>query len=114
MLESLRLKGLEKIRKVFLKKDRRKFENAADGSKKEEDEQMIETDGSDLQGILSFDSVDHTRTNTNNSIEISQVLGIEAGRLSLIKEMRYVLSTYGLGVNYRHLSTLCDIMTHHG
>ena len=75
---------------------------------------MIETDGSDLEGILSFDSVDHTRTNTNNSIEISQVLGIEAGRLSLIKEMRYVLSTYGLGVNYRHLSTLCDIMTHHG
>ena len=32
---------------------------------------MIETDGSDLQGILSFNTVDHTRTSTNNSVELS-------------------------------------------
>ena len=43
-----------------------------------------------------------------------RVLGIEAVRLSLINELRFVLSSYGIYVNYRHLSTLCDVMTQRG
>jgi RNA polymerase Rpb1, domain 5 len=35
-------------------------------------------------------------------------------RLSLINELRFVLGTYGIYVNYRHLSTLCDVMTQRG
>ena len=34
--------------------------------------------------------------------------------MSLINELRFVLSSYGIYVNYRHLSTLCDIMTQRG
>lgn len=41
-------------------------------------------------------------------------MGIEAVRLSLINELRFVLDTYGIYVNYRHLSTLCDVMTQRG
>jgi len=41
-------------------------------------------------------------------------LGIEAARQSLIKELRFVLDSYDIYVNYRHLSTLCDVMTNRG
>lgn len=34
--------------------------------------------------------------------------------MSLINELRFVLSSYGIYVNYRHLSTLCDVMTQRG
>ena len=35
-------------------------------------------------------------------------------RASLLNELRAVLSFYGIYVNYRHLATLCDVMTHRG
>jgi DNA-directed RNA polymerase II subunit RPB1 len=34
--------------------------------------------------------------------------------MSLINELRFVLRSYGIYVNYRHLSTLCDVMTQRG
>lgn len=43
-----------------------------------------------------------------------QVLGIEAVRKSVEKEMNVVLQFYGLYVNYRHLALLCDVMTAKG
>ena len=45
---------------------------------------------------------------------IFQVLGIEAVRKSVEKEMNVVLQFYGLYVNYRHLALLCDVMTAKG
>lgn len=42
------------------------------------------------------------------------VLGVEAVRKTLIDELRLVLNFYGIYVNYRHLATLCDVMTHRG
>lgn len=42
------------------------------------------------------------------------MLGIEAARQSLINELRFVLNSYGIYVNYRHLATLTDIMTQRG
>lgn len=45
---------------------------------------------------------------------VVQVLGIEAVRKSVEKEMNTVLQFYGLYVNYRHLALLCDVMTAKG
>lgn len=42
------------------------------------------------------------------------VLGIEAVRRSVEREMSTVLNFYGLYVNYRHLALLCDVMTAKG
>lgn len=42
------------------------------------------------------------------------MLGIEAVRKSVEKEMNMVLQFYGLYVNYRHLALLCDVMTAKG
>lgn len=54
------------------------------------------------------------RTTSNNIREILSVLGIEAARYSLLHELRVVLGSYDIYVNYRHLGTLCDIMTTRG
>lgn len=43
-----------------------------------------------------------------------QVLGIEAVRKSVEREMNHVISFDGSYVNYRHLALLCDIMTCRG
>ena len=32
----------------------------------------------------------------------------------MINELRFVFSSYGIYVNYRHISTLIDVMTHRG
>ena len=63
---------------------------------------------------MAFEKVDHTKTSSNDIREILVTLGIEAARLSLIGELRFVLGSYGIYVNYRHLGTLCDIMTNRG
>jgi DNA-directed RNA polymerase II subunit RPB1 len=63
---------------------------------------------------LAFEKVDHTKTSSNDIREILVTLGIKAARLSLIGELRFVLGSYGIYVNYRYLGTLCDIMTNRG
>lgn len=72
---------------------------------------MIETDGIALGKVLTVEHVDHTWTLSNSVIEVFNVLGIEAARQSLIKEIWDVLGHYSIYVNYRHISTLCDMMT---
>jgi DNA-directed RNA polymerase II subunit RPB1 len=75
---------------------------------------LVETDGVALSKVLGYEKIDFKRTYSNDIQEILKVLGIEAVRLSLINEIRFVLGSYGIYVNYRHLSTLCDVMTQRG
>lgn len=51
--------------------------------------------------VLPFPGVDHTRTTSNHLIEIISVLGIEAVRAALLKEVRNVIEFDGSYVNYR-------------
>ena len=50
----------------------------------------------------------------DGTAKIYKVLGIEAVRKSLVQELRNVLKPYGIYVNYRHISILCDLMTQKG
>merc|ERR1711865_1062328 len=47
-------------------------------------------------------------------VEILNVLGIEGVRKALLFHVRMVISFDGSYVNYRHLGTLCDVMTQRG
>ena len=58
--------------------------------------------------------VDYRRTISNHLVEIIEVLGIEAARNALLKEMRGVIEFDGSYVNYRHLAALVDSMTSRG
>lgn len=75
---------------------------------------MIETDGVDLRKVFQIDMINFKRVTSNDIIETKDVLGIEAARTTIMNEFRLVLSSYGIYVNNRHLSILCEIMTQKG
>ena len=116
LLTEMTLKGFPEITKVsFSKSNEIEYDPNTGKENTTKDNWMIETDGVALQKVMGCsDEIDYKRTASNDIQEILRVLGIEAVRLSLINELRFVLGSYGIYVNYRHLSTLCDVMTQRG
>ena len=117
MLDSLKLKGVEGIVKVYTRKDKIPVYNPetwAEDMPAESNTNLLDTDGTALLEVLSIPEVDHQRTISNDVIEILQVLGIEGARAALVNEVRNVIAFDGNYVNYRHLAILVDIMTFRG
>ncbi|KAK7468334.1 DNA-directed RNA polymerase II core subunit rpo21 [Stygiomarasmius scandens] len=115
MLNSVSLRGVQGIHRVFLTKHDR-VDIKSDGSliTEKEVEWVLETDGINLKTVMCIDGVDFKRTYSNNCVEVFNVLGIEAARAAILKELRGVIEFDGSYVNYRHLAILCDLMTHRG
>lgn len=82
--------------------------------RKEDDEYVLYTEGSNLKKILKVKGVDFSRTTTNNIYEIYEVLGIEAARNAIIKEALDTLEEQGLEVDVRHIMLVADVMTADG
>ncbi|OZJ04949.1 DNA-directed RNA polymerase II subunit rpb1 [Bifiguratus adelaidae] len=113
MLSSIGLRGIPNIKKVYIV-ERKESRAQPDGKFKVFEEWGLDTDGINLQEVLSREGVDSRKTYSNNTVEIMEVLGIEATRMALLKELRNVIEFGGSYVNYRHLSLLCDVMTTKG
>ncbi|KAH9982072.1 beta and beta-prime subunits of DNA dependent RNA-polymerase [Lactifluus volemus] len=117
MLNSISLRGVKGVRRVFLM-NHDKTAILDDGTIVSGGDQykewVLETDGTNLNQVMCLDGVDFTRTYSNNCVEIFNVLGIEAARAAIMKELRNVIEFDGSYVNYRHLALLCDLMTHRG
>jgi len=75
---------------------------------------VIHTVGTNLKAILRKHEVDPTRTITNDIAEISKVLGIEAGRTAIIKELYNTLKENGILIDIRHIMLLADVITFSG
>ncbi|TFK57734.1 beta and beta-prime subunits of DNA dependent RNA-polymerase [Heliocybe sulcata] len=115
MLNGVSLRGVKDIERVFLL-EHDKVVITPEGSieAKQEKEWVLETDGVNLKTVMCVDGVDFQRTYSNSCVEIFDVLGIEAARAAIMKELRGVIEFDGSYVNYRHLALLCDLMTHRG
>ena len=81
---------------------------------KDNDEFIIQTFGSNLRGIADLKAVDFSRTRTNNFYEIESVLGVEAVRESILREVMNILDQEGMVVDERHISLISDLMTRDG
>ncbi|HIC99669.1 MAG TPA: DNA-directed RNA polymerase subunit A'', partial [Pyrodictiaceae archaeon] len=92
-----KIKGIRKIKRVVIQRIGNEY--------------VLVTEGSNLKEVLNVPGVDSTRTITNSIKEIEEVLGIEAARTALIREMKNVLDEQGLDVDIRHLILVADIMT---
>jgi DNA-directed RNA polymerase subunit A" len=103
-ISSVLLRGIKGITKVYLEKTKDPVRG----------EWYIITQGSDLASVMKVEGVDVTRTATNNIYEIYEVLGIEAARNAIIREIIGILKEQGLEVDYRHVSLLADWMTESG
>ena len=87
---------------------------AADMATSDKPVQMhkVMVEGYGLRYCLNTDGVDPYATSTNSVIETLQVLGIEAARTKIIKEMQEV--TKDLSIDPRHMALLADVMTYKG
>lgn len=99
-IKKLHLFGVEGIKDVFYKK--------------EVNEWVMETDGSNLKELLANPEIDISRTFSNNVWDIYDTFGIEAARNFLIEEFTGVISSDGTFVNDSHTQLLVDIMTYSG
>ena len=95
-VKGIHLRGIKDIRRVVLRR--------------EGEEYVIYTEGSNLKDVLRIEGVDITRTKTNDITEIQRVLGIEAGRNAIINEIQDTLNEQGLTVDVRHLMLVADMM----
>ncbi|MBT8507210.1 DNA-directed RNA polymerase subunit A'' [Methanomicrobiaceae archaeon CYW5] len=78
--------------------------------RKESGEYILYTEGSNLKDVFQVEGVDTSRTRTNNIAEISEVLGIEAGRNAIIDEALSTLREQGIQVDVRHIMLVADMM----
>ncbi|MFA6065482.1 MAG: DNA-directed RNA polymerase subunit A'' [archaeon] len=107
-----------KIRKELLKLLEEKVHGVKGIEKtlivKDGDEYVVKTSGSNLKAVLKLEGVNLERVFTNDIIETSKVLGIEAGRSLIVTELKKVLDDNGIKVDVRHIMLLADLMTFSG
>lgn len=75
---------------------------------------VVLTSGSNLEEVVKVKGVDKDKVMSNDIYEISEVLGIEAARQTILNEIRKVIDSQGLDINYRHLDLIADAMTSGG
>ena len=110
-LIGLPLRGVTNVVKVEMAESNIiKYNN--DGSIVPSKEWVLQTKGSNLLEIMGDDSVDNTRTLTNDILEFHEIFGIEATRELLYRELNKVYSEKG--PNPRHIQILTDLMTYRG
>ncbi|EUD67346.1 DNA-directed RNA polymerase II subunit RPB1 [Plasmodium inui San Antonio 1] len=113
-LSTLKLRGIENITKVYMREESKITYDSNNGKFVRSSHWVLDTDGCNLEHIFCASHVDYKKTVSNDIVEIFEVLGIEAVRRALLKELRTVISFDSSYVNYRHLSILCDVMTQRG
>ena len=74
------------------------------------DEFVIVTAGTNLKTVFELEFVDATRTLSNDIFEVYGVLGIEAGREAVVREVYKIITEQGLNVDVRHLMLVADAM----
>ena len=111
-LIELKLRGVIGIERIELM-ETNIIKYDMEGSIKPTKEWMFTTTGSNLLDILSEDSIDISRTITNDITEFHEIFGIEATRELIYRELFKVYSG-GSAPNPRHLQLLADVMTYRG
>ncbi len=99
-LRRLVVSGIKEIKRVIIRR--------------EGDEYVLYTEGSNFKRVIKERGVDFSRTVTNNIYEIYEVLGIEAARNAVINEAVSTLEEQGLEVDRRHIMLVADVMTADG
>jgi DNA-directed RNA polymerase subunit A" len=111
------LQSLQKLREKILKKVVKGVRGVKRGLLtpiNNNEEWVIKTEGTNMQGVVQIDGVDASQTFSNHIHEIEKLFGIEAARSMIIYEAQKVLEQQGLDVDLRHLLILSDLMCHSG
>ncbi len=113
--EELNIKELQKLREKILQTHIEGIKGVSNTLvRREGDNWVINTVGSNLEEVLKLEEVDETATITNDLHETKKVLGVEAARNLIIEESLQTLQQQGLDVDIRHIMLVSDIMTMSG
>lgn len=69
-------------------------------------------EGYGLRACMITDGVVGTRTSSNSVMECCDVLGIEAARTTIVREISLVMAS--MNIDHRHIQLLADVMTFKG
>jgi DNA-directed RNA polymerase II subunit RPB1 len=108
LLNNIVLRGVKGIGGIVMRKIPGVMKRV-EGNYVKSDIWVLDTMGTNLMQVLALDTIDYTRTISNDIQEIYRVLGIEAARVAIMNEL--VESFDDTYINYHHLSVLCDRMT---
>ena len=111
LLNSIVIRGLPGIKGVTFRKDKQ-FVERIEGKYEQVEQYVLDTDGSNFIKVMNHPAVDGTRLYSTNVWDVYEVLGVEATRSVLFNEINGLFDS--VGVNYRHLCLLCDVITRFG
>ncbi len=121
LLSSIQLRGIPGVTKALLKEITIFPVDPVTKGIKQDKVWAVDTEGTALKKIFGgvydkkgVNMVDCAKTSSNNIPEIYHILGIEAARLKLMLELREAYLAYSVSINYRHYTTLVDIMSQRG
>jgi len=75
---------------------------------------IILASGSNLKEVREVKGIDPNRVSSNDIHDVSNVLGIEAARQTIMNEIKKVIESQGLDINERHIKLIADAMTSSG
>jgi DNA-directed RNA polymerase III subunit RPC1 len=104
LLPSVVVRGLEHVNRAVIN-------NTADDSKPSYN---LLVEGYNLLRVMGTLGVKGKESYSNHVEEMRSVLGIEAARLTIMKEIHNTMESHGLSIDPRHVSLLADIMTYRG
>ncbi|XP_019198099.1 PREDICTED: DNA-directed RNA polymerase III subunit 1-like isoform X2 [Ipomoea nil] len=99
------VKGIDTVERAVINK-KEKGKNAG--------KYNLLVEGTGLLAVMGTAGVYGYNTKSNHIMEVNQVLGIEAARNRIIKEIRYTMSSHGMTIDLRHMMLLADLMTSKG
>jgi DNA-directed RNA polymerase II subunit RPB1 len=111
ILNGIVFRGVPGIKSVTFREDKDMLE-LVDGSYKQVQQFVLDTDGSNFLQVMRHPYVDPHRLSSSHVHDIYDVLGIEATRSVLLNEITTLFEE--AGINNRHLGLLCDVMTRAG
>jgi DNA-directed RNA polymerase II subunit RPB1 len=110
LLKNIILRGIKNIPKVVIRKLTNNLKQK-NGNYDRQDVWVLDTVGSNLLDVLSFDNIDRYKTVSTDIQEVYKVLGVEAARQTIYNEVEEVMSFDGTYINHRHMAMLSDRMT---
>ena len=89
--------------------------NPETGKEEDAKEAVVTTEGVNLLAMRDFQDVINPHTIYTNSVhDMLDHYGIEAARMTIIKEIDGVFKGHGISVDNRHINLIADAMTHTG
>ncbi|WZZ31381.1 hypothetical protein YC2023_014782 [Brassica napus] len=109
VLPNVIVNGIKTVERVVIAEDTDKKKEI--GGKKR---LKLFVEGTNLLDVMGTPGIDGRTTTSNNIVEVSKTLGIEAARTTIIDEIGSVMGNHGMSIDIRHMMLLADVMTYRG